>query len=247
MKLLLQSTAAILIFAEASCFAPAPSLASSKMSALEAARESNNCVVADSMKAFGVAATIFAFNFATPIKAEARDFFGGSSVQVAETIKTMDFSLPSSYDSISDVKKSSVDALTQEENLLTGTVVKKVPKATTEKIGFTPKQTEEEKKVQKEAAEATKKAEKEAADAQRAAKELERKAEAKAKAAANALAAKEKATQKESQKEAKAKAEAAKAEAAKEKQYSGVDFVDTGLPSYGDSTTKSGKRSAFSI
>mmetsp|Transcript_44618 Transcript_44618/g.107511 ORF Transcript_44618/g.107511 Transcript_44618/m.107511 type:complete len:162 (-) Transcript_44618:66-551(-) len=161
-------------------------------------------------------------------------------MQVAETIKTMDFSLPSSYDSISDVKKSSVDALTQEENLLTGTVVKKVPKPATERMGLSPKMSDEEKKAQKEAMEAQKKADKEAAAAAKAAADVEKKAE-------REIAAKEKAAAKKAQAEAKAKAEAAKEEAAKEKQYSDVKFVDTGLPSYDDSAKVKGKSGAFSL
>ncbi|CAJ1921434.1 unnamed protein product [Cylindrotheca closterium] len=246
MKLLLQSAVTYLLFAEAVAFAPASRYGYTASSfALEAAKESNNHL-GNSIKAFGVAATIFAFNLATPSNVEAQDVFGGSSLQVAETIKTMEFSLPSSYDAISDVKKSSVDELSQEENLLTGTVVKKVPKAATERMTVSPKLTDEEKK----AIEAQKKADKEAAAAAKAASDAEKKAEreiaAKEKAVAKAAADKEKAATKKAQSEAKARAEAAKEEAAKAKQFSDVEFVDTGLPSYGDSAKMRGK-SAFSI
>ena len=228
MKLLLQSALAYLLFSEASAFATISRNGKMPVStALEAAKEPNNHLV-DSMKALGVAAAIFGFGLSTPSNAEAQDFFGGSSIQVAETIKTMEFSLPSSYDSISDVKKNSVDALTQEENLLTGTVVKKTPKAATEKMGFAPKISDEEKK------------------AMEAAKKAEREAIAKEKAAERAIAEKEKAMAKKAKAEAKAKADAAKEEAEKEKQYNDYKFVDAGLPSYGDSTTKKAK-GAFSI
>ncbi|KAL3934499.1 MAG: hypothetical protein SGBAC_009797 [Bacillariaceae sp.] len=252
MKLLLQSAVTYLLVAKVSSFVPASRYGyTGSSSAMEAAKGLNNHHLEDSIKAFGVAATIFAFHLATPTTVQAQDFFGGgSSMQVAETIKTMDFSLPSSYDSISDVKKSSVDALTQEENVLTGTVVKKAPKAATERVGFTPKVSDEEKKAQKEAMEAQKKADKEAAAAAKKASDAEKKAEqeiaAKEKAIAKAASDKQKAAAKQAQAEAKNRAAAAKEEAIKEKQLSDVEFVDTGLPSYGDSAKTRGS-SAFSI
>lgn len=244
MKLLLQSAVTFFLFTEASAFAAVSRNGNRPVSsALEAAKQNNNHL-ADSMRAFGVAATIFAFSFGTPSNVQAQDFLGDSSIQVAETIKTMDFSLPSSYDSISDVKKNSVDELSQETNVLTGTVVKKAPKPVTERATLSPKMSDEEKKAQKAAMEAQKKADKEAAAAAKAAAEAEKKAEqeilAKEKAAAKAAAKQMKA-------EAQAKKEAVKEAAAKEKQLSGVEFVDTGLPSYGDATPMRGGKSAFSL
>lgn len=216
----------------------------------------NDWSIADSMKAFGVAATFWAFSVGGPALAEtgnclySEEIFSSSTIQIAETIKTMDMSMPSSYDAISDVKKSSIAELTQEENLITGTIVKKAPKTSTERIGIEPKMTAEEKKAKKEALEAQKKAEKEATAAEKAAIAAEKQAEkdifAKERAAEKALANKDKAAVKKAQADAKARASAAKEEKAKEKEYSEYKFVDAGLPSYGDATTTKGK-SAFSL
>jgi hypothetical protein len=261
MKITARNAALCLLLTEASAFtAPQVPAGFSKYASsstnLQMVKE-NERFMADSLKAFAVAATILALNVGGPAFADTstqvpqgQDLFSSSSIQIAETIKTMDMSLPSSYDAISDVKKSSIDALTQEENLLTGTIVKKTSKTTTERMGMEPKMTAEEKKAKKEALEAEKTAGKEATAAEKAAVAAEKQAEkdvlTKERATETALANKEKAAAKKAKGEAKARADAAKEEKAKEKAYDEYQYVDAGLPSYGDSTSTKAKR-AFSI
>ena len=175
-----------------------------------------------------------------------------STIQLSETIKTMDFSLPSSYDTISDAKSSATDELTVTVNAPTGGGGgKKAPKAKSSGGGGSSKQpamTSEERAALKAAREAQKEAEAAAKAAARAAdKEA---AEAAAKAKQEAAAAVREAEKVAKQAEAKLKKEAAaeKAEAKKAATVSSsVEFVDMGLPSYSDSAKTEGKKSAFSL
>lgn len=234
MKLSYQNLIVFFLFTRATAFLSPPVPAGMTTKTTLQMVNKNEDSFANSFRAFGIAAAIFtAVGSPTHVMAQiplsqSQDMIYSSSIQVAETIKTMDMSLPSSYDAISDVKKSSVEELTQEENLLTGTVVKKVPKAATERIGVGEKMTSEQKAALKAEEAARKKAEKEAAAAEKVA------------------LAKVKAAEKAAQKEAKAKADAKKEEKSMEKQYESYKFVDAGLPSYGDSTTTK-ERSAFSL
>lgn len=175
----------------------------------------------------------------------------------------MDFALPSSYDSIADAKSASVDELTQEENVLTGTKVKKAPKKDKSSSGdnsplfqqLTPEEKEKaaaeqraareakaaeklavaaEKEAEKAALAAEKQAQKEAMTAERAAEQAQKNAE---KAEQQKAAAKEKA-QKIAEAEAKS---SARKEATK---FAGADFVDMGLPSYDSSASAGGKKNS---
>lgn len=259
MKLILRNVILLLLLVEAVAFlAPSALVGKAKSSlSMQMVSPKDEASLVNSIKAFGLAAAIFV-TVGSPVQvmaqesslSQSQDIIYSSSIQVAETIKTMDMSLPSSYDAISDVKKSSVDELSREENLITGTVVKKAPKAATERMGVGEKMTKEEKAAQKAEEAARKKADKEAAAAEKAALDAEKKAErdvlqkekAAEKAAEREAANKEKAAKKK----AKAKAESVKEEKVMEKQYESYKFVDTGLPSYGDSTT-SKERGAFSL
>ena len=174
-----------------------------------------------------------------------------STIHLSESIKTMDFSLPSSYDAISDAKSAATDELTVTMNAPTGGGGKKAPKAKSSGGGSSSKQpamTSEERAALKAAREAQKEAEAAAKAAARAAdKEA---AEAAAKAKQEAAAAVREAEKVAKQAEAKLKKEAAaeKAEARKAATVSSsVEFVDMGLPSYSDSAKTEGKKSAFSL
>mmetsp|Transcript_19413 Transcript_19413/g.23298 ORF Transcript_19413/g.23298 Transcript_19413/m.23298 type:complete len:252 (+) Transcript_19413:31-786(+) len=190
---------------------------------------------------FGVAAAVLTFSAAanaSPMNHDQDQFYAvySSSMPVAETIKTMDMSMPSSYSAISDVKTSATDELTRVENLATGTKTKVKKKVNTSKAEPAPKLSAEEraalatqKKAEKEAAAAEKAAEKEALAAARAA---ERNASAEEKAEARAAEKAEKAAAKNAAKELAAKNAEKKEAMELEKKYSGVTFVDMGLPSY---------------
>mmetsp|Transcript_16577 Transcript_16577/g.23053 ORF Transcript_16577/g.23053 Transcript_16577/m.23053 type:complete len:252 (-) Transcript_16577:150-905(-) len=190
---------------------------------------------------FGVAAAVLTFSAAanaSPMNHDQDQFYAvySSSMPVAETIKTMDMSMPSSYGAISDVKNSATDELTQVENLATGTKTKVKKKANTSKAEPAAKLSAEEraalatqKKAEKEATAAEKAAEKEATAAAKAA---ERNASAEEKAAARAAEKAEKAAAKAAAKELAAQNAEKKEAMESEKKYSGVTFVDMGLPSY---------------
>mmetsp|Transcript_8524 Transcript_8524/g.12546 ORF Transcript_8524/g.12546 Transcript_8524/m.12546 type:complete len:181 (+) Transcript_8524:408-950(+) len=174
----------------------------------------------------------------------------GPSIQVAEKITTMDFSLPSSYDKIADVKTNAKEELTVEENLITGTKRKAAPKASSDSISFGKQLTEEEKA----AISAEREAKKEALAAEKAAIAAEKAAEKEAQAAEAAAQQKARAEQQAADKEQKAveKAQKAAAEARESKKasskYSAADIVDMGLPSYSDAASTSGKKaSPFAI
>ena len=142
-----------------------------------------------------------------------------SSIQLSQTIKTMDFSLPSSYDTISDVSKPASDALVQEENIVTGS--KKKVQSSSVSTKPSSAMTPEEKATlaaEKEAIAAERVAEKEAIAAERAAEKADLDAE--------------KLESKRIAREAKEKAKAEKEVKAKEESMKGVEFVDIGLPSY---------------
>ncbi len=152
--------------------------------------------------------------------------FQSSTMTVAEAIRTMDFSLPSSYDTIVDVAADSKEELTQETvRSAAGTAAKKQaapkkeasPKKKAEKKEAAPKKVAMTKAEREEAAAAAKEAKaKEDAEKQ---KEID----AKIKADREKRIAARKAAQEE-----KEAAEAKKAEAA----YKDVKFVDTSMPTY---------------
>lgn len=253
MKLSIQNIAACLLLSENAAAFSTTSLRKNHgaaVTSLQTSKASNDEPLMNSMKAFGVAASILAFGSPAFAETQSQDlFYSPSSIQIAETIKTMDFSLPSSYDAIADVKKDSIGELSREENLLTGTVKKAAPKKATERVVL-QNLTDEEKQAKKEAEAAERKADKEAAAAEKQAAAAEKKAEKEAldkeRAADKAAANKAKAEEKKAKAEAKAKADAKKEEKATEKSYDNVEFVDTGLPSYGDSTATRG-RGTFSL
>jgi len=160
-----------------------------------------------------------------------------SSLGLAVEIKTMDFSLPSSYDSISDATASGVDALSKTEGVNKAASTPSSSKsaaAEPKKPSMTPEEME--------AYRAEQRAKKEEFAAEKA-------AEARAKAEQTAKERKEQAAtkaEKEAQKNAAEEAAAAKkAERTTEKVLKGVEFVDMGLPSYSDSNIRS--KSAFSF
>ena len=169
-----------------------------------------------------------------------------STLHLSETIKTMDFSLPSSYDSISDAKSAATDELSVTINPT------RAPRAKSGGGGKSkeqqPAMTSEERAALKAAREAEKEADKAAREAAAAADTEAAAAAAEAKRQAAAAV-------RELEKEQKSAAAKLKREAAAEKQEakkaatvsSNVDFVDMGLPSYGDSAPTEGKRSPFSL
>ena len=170
-----------------------------------------------------------------------------STIQLSEAIKTMDFSLPSSYDTISDAKSAATDKLTVTVNAPTGGGGgKKAPKAKSSGGGAKqPAITSEERAALKAAREAQKEAE---ADAKAAARAADKEA------AAAAAKAKQEAAVREAEKVAKQAEAKLKKEAAAEKEAkkaatvsSSVEFVDMGLPSYSNSAKTEGKKSAFSL
>jgi hypothetical protein len=176
--------------------------------------ENNDYNLQRSICTFGVA-SVLVFNAASAsalppdisMVNEANTIYT-SSIQLSQTIKTMDFSLPSSYDSISDVSKPASDALVQEENIVTGS--KKKVQSSSASTKPSSAMTPEEK--------ATLAAEKEAIAAERAAEKADLDAE--------------KLESKRIAREAKEKAKAEKEVKAKEESMKGVEFVDIGLPSY---------------
>ena len=194
-------------------------------------------IMRKTIHAFGVAATVLAFSaFNAPAFAEeslvARpqrpDVIFSSSIQVSETISTMDFSLPSSYDAISDAKSSAVGELVLEENLLTGNKVKKAApkKAKSSNVKGSGSGGEALTPEEKAQLAIQKKAEREAAAAEKQAEKA-------------ALAA-EKAAQKEVQ-------SARRAVEKVESTLKGAEFVDMSLPSYGDSAGTAREKSVFSL
>ena len=208
--------------------------------------------------AFGLAAAVLASGGTSAVAAAVPDLppstasatFGSlqpsSTLHLSETIKTMDFSLPSSYDSISDAKSAATDELTVTVNPA------KAPRAKSGGGGKSkeqqPAMTSEERAALKAAREAQKEADKAAREAAAAADKEAAAAAAEAKRQAAAAV-------RELEKEQKAAAAKLKREAAAEKQESkkaatvssNVEFVDMSLPSYGDSAPTEGKRSPFSL
>lgn len=179
-------------------------------------------------------------------------------VASAETIRTMDLSLPS-YDTISDARAGS-DLLTLEESILTGTTVKTVPKKPKkEDSASTPMTPEEKEKLAKEraaerlAAEAEKQIAKDALTAEKAAEKAAKEAE---KARQQEMSDSERAVQQVAAKQAAKEKAAAKALEEEKKaatkeavmKYSNADFVDMALPSYSESAKIGGKeKSIFSL
>ena len=196
--------------------------------------ENNDYNLQRSICAFGVA-SVLAFNTASAsalpeisIVNEANNIYT-SSIQLSQTIKTMDFSMPSSYDSISDVSKPASEELVQEENIATGSKKKVKSSASTKSSSaMTPEE--------KAALAAEKQAEKEAIAAERAAE----------KARLDAEKAESKRIERLAKEEAKEKAKAEKESKAKEEMMKGVEFVDMGLPSYGSSTARE-EKSAYAL
>jgi flagellar biosynthesis GTPase FlhF len=277
MNLTLRSTLFLLLTTASAFTGPSTRLFSkyakpSSSTSLSMAKN-NNEILQSTIRAFGVAATVLALNTAN-VPAFAEELVGNpqgceviysSSIQISETIKTMEFSLPSSYDSIADAKASAVDELSQDTNVITGTNVKKAPKKTKsadEGIGFGgPSRTPEEKaelaaqkRAEREAAaaekvalEAEKQSERESLSAER---QAEKESQAAERAIEKAKADAERGENQKAAKEAKEKTEAAKAAKAEQREQEnnlkGADFVDMSLPSYGDAS-KGKAKSAFSL
>mmetsp|Transcript_1900 Transcript_1900/g.3060 ORF Transcript_1900/g.3060 Transcript_1900/m.3060 type:complete len:230 (-) Transcript_1900:1054-1743(-) len=148
--------------------------------------------------------------------------FQSSTMTVAEVIRTMDFSLPSSYDTIVDVQADTKEELTEETiKSAAGTAKKASPKKEAaqkkEKKEAAPKKVAMTKAEREEAAAAAK----EAKAKEDAEKQLE--IEAKIKADREKKIAARKAAQEEKEAAAAKKAEAA---------YKDVKFVDTSMPTY---------------
>jgi len=181
----------------------------------------------------------------------------------SKIIETMDFSLPSSYDSIADANANGAAELVSSETALPtqGSTSKKATKAKKSTPDApTPSMTAEEKaaiaaekSAQREAVEAQRKAlvaedlaEKQALSAQKKAEQL----------AYNEKKAGEREAEKESQKAFAANEGAVAREekrltpveqfsggsANKAKSMMGADFVDMGMPSYGSTAGSSGKK-----
>ena len=149
--------------------------------------------------------------------------FQSSTMTVAEVIRTMDFSLPSSYDTIVDVASDSKEELTEETvRSAAGTAKKAAPK----------KKEPPQKKEKKEAAPkkvAMTKAEREEAAARKAEEKAKEDAEKRKEIDLKIKADREKKiAARKAAEEAKEAAEAKKAEAA----YKDVKFVDTSMPTY---------------
>lgn len=149
--------------------------------------------------------------------------FQSSTMTVAEVIRTMDFSLPGSYDSIVDATASGKEELTIEEVRPAASSAKKAaPKEKKAAVKKEKKEAAPKKaamtKAEREEAAAKAKEEKAKADAERQ-KEIEAqiKANREAKIAAR--------------KAAEAEKEAAEAEKLQEA-YKGAKIVDTGMPEY---------------
>lgn len=149
--------------------------------------------------------------------------FQSSTMTVAEVIRTMDFSLPSSYDNIVDVQADTKEELTEETiKSAAGTAKKASPKKEAaqkkEKKEAAPKKVAMTK-AEREEAQARAKEEKAKEDAE---KQLE--IEAKIKADREKKIAARKAAQEEKEAAAAEKAEAA--------YVKDVKFVDTSMPTY---------------
>lgn len=153
-----------------------------------------------------------------------------SSVQISAEIKTMDFSMPSSYDSIKSFD-SDPDELKQSTIVNTAASKKKTAKSSSSSSSA--------KKEKKESAPPGMSA-KEASEAARAAKTAARKAKEAEQAEADAKAAAERDANIKAarlakiaaREEARAEKEAAEAAAAEEAKFKGAKFVDTSMPSY---------------
>lgn len=194
-----------------------------------------------------------------------------SSICISETITTMDFSLPSSYDKISDATASATSELTVETNVLTNTSRKKASTPTKSKGdssfsfggGGSNSLSDEEKaqiaatrKAERDALAAEKAAEKAAIAAEKAAerellaaqKAAEREALAQQKAAENEVRLAEQAQKRALAATAKALAEEKKEAKATSEKFRGAEFVDFSLPSYEDSSSSDGRRdSVFAL
>ena len=178
-----------------------------------------------------------------PAAAEA---FQSSTLHLSEQIRTMDFSMPSSYDSISDIKTNSVDELSKTTEVRPSRPNKKAA----EPKQKMPAMTAEERVAYKKEMEA--KRDQIAAEKAAEQKEIaaEKAAEAKARAEQTArdreAAAAAKAEKEDAAKVEKEAAAAAKAEKQNLEVLKGAEFIDTGMPSYSGSTSGT-KKSAFSL
>jgi len=204
--------------------------------------------------ALGLAAAVLASGgvpaMAATTTATITNVQASSTIHLSETIKTMEFSLPSSYDSIADAKSAATDELTVTVNPTTGAT--RAPRAKSSGGGGggskQPAMTSEERAALKAARDAQKAAEQAAREAAAAADKDAAAAAAEAKRTAAAAV-------RELEKEQKAAEAKLKKEAAAEKQESkkaaaissNVDVVDMGLPSYSESAKTEGKKSAFSL
>eukprot|EP00553_Chaetoceros_curvisetus_P004494 CAMPEP_0204615888 /NCGR_PEP_ID=MMETSP0717-20131115/3264_1 /ASSEMBLY_ACC=CAM_ASM_000666 /TAXON_ID=230516 /ORGANISM="Chaetoceros curvisetus" /LENGTH=287 /DNA_ID=CAMNT_0051628935 /DNA_START=196 /DNA_END=1059 /DNA_ORIENTATION=- len=211
----------------------------------------------------------FAFN---PSESTYNSFEPTSSICVSGTITTMDFSLPSSYDKISDATASATAELTVETNVITNTSRKKTSTPAKSKGdssspfsfgGGGNSLTDEEKaeiaaarKAERDALAAEKEAEKAAIAAEKAAerellaaqKAAEREELAQQKAVENEARLAEQAKKRALAASAKALAEEKKEAKAASEKLRGAEFVDFSLPSYGESASTDGKRdSVFAL
>ena len=154
--------------------------------------------------------------------AMSENSFQSSTMTVAEVIRTMDFSLPSSYDTIVDVASDSKEELTSEEVKLPPSAAKK---ASSKKEATAKK--EKKKAAPKKAAMTKAEREEAAAKAkeENAKEDAERQQEIQEKIKADR---EKKITARKAALEEKEAAEAAKAEEA----YKGAKFVDTSMPTY---------------
>ena len=152
------------------------------------------------------------------------DAFASSSLQVSATITTMDFSMPSSYDSIADPVASGKDELTQESVVNVGSPRLKKKSASSAKKTSSAGPSVSRKEAS-EAAKAERVAQRKAQEAEQKARDEEaaKERDARIKAAREEKIAKRKEAAEE---------EAAAAAEKEEAKFKGATFVDTSIPTY---------------
>ena len=127
MKVAVGSALAFALAGTASAFSPPNHPAERVRQGILSRCGDSSDVGGDSFGAIGVGAILLGIGlnicgpsaataYVPPVPPVQQPAIYSTSVHTSETIKTMDFSLPSSYDSISDVKSSATSELVQEEN-----------------------------------------------------------------------------------------------------------------------------------